>query len=230
MKEELGRRAQNKQRTRQSIRRAAMLLFARHGFDSVTTAQVAEASGVSAATLFNYFATKEDLFFGQVEQLERELAHVVSSVRPGQSILHALQGHVVYELTAGRAFTDPSAVASFHTTLVRSPHLRGREAEIYERRVLVLTRALALAMGLEQDALAARVAARQFVAAEQIIASELRDRLAAGTAAERALRDLDLFVDDVFRIVRTGVGSLPSRRPEHAAATAPPDDRRPRIL
>lgn len=203
-----GRRELNKRRTRRTIRRSAMALFARHGFDGVTTAQVADAAGVSPATVFNYFATKEDLFFGQVEELERRLAELVASVPPGGSILTALQGHVVYELTAGRAYTDPHAVSSFHAMLAASPTLRAREAEIYERRAAVLTQAL---VDAGQEPLAARVAARQFIAAEQLIAAELRARLAGASPPGRVLRDLEGFLERVFRMVRTGVGDLPSR-------------------
>ncbi len=169
-----GRRELNKQRTRRAIRGAAMGLFAAHGFDEVTTAQVAEAAGVSPATVFNYFATKEDLFFGEIERLENMLIDLVAAVPPGSSIWTALQGHVLYELTAGRAYTDPAAVAPFHAVLAASPSLRAREAEIYERRVFVLTQALRDA---GQESLPASVAARQFVAAEQLVAAELRRRV-----------------------------------------------------
>ena len=120
-----------------------MGLFAAHGFDEVTTAQVAETAGVSPATVFNYFATKEDLFFGEIERLENMLTDLVAAVPPGSSIWTALQGHVLYELTAGRAYTDPAAVAPFHAVLAASPSLRAREAEIYERRDSCLPRRFA---------------------------------------------------------------------------------------
>jgi AcrR family transcriptional regulator len=205
MESTLGRRELNKQRTRRQIRRSAMQLFATHGFDGVTTMQVAEAAGVSAATVFNYFATKEDLFFGQVEELETRLTELVAGVPARASILTALQGHVLYELTAGRATTDPRAVVSFHSILADSPSLKAREAEIYERRVSVLRSALAAA---GQDELTAAVAAREYVAAEQLIAGELRRRLARSASPRRILRDLEGLIDRVFGLVRTGVGDL----------------------
>jgi AcrR family transcriptional regulator len=200
-----GRRELNKQRTRRRIRRSAMQLFAAHGFDGVTTLHVAEAAEVSPATVYNYFPTKEDLFFGQVEELETRLTELVTAVPAGASILTALQGHVLYELTAGRATTDPPAVASFHSILADSPSLKAREAEIYERRVTTLTSAL-VATG--QDKLAAAVAAREYVAAEQLIAAELRRRLAGSASPRRILRDLEGLIDRVFGLIRTGVGDL----------------------
>jgi AcrR family transcriptional regulator len=215
----IGRRESNKQRTRRVIRRSAMGLFTTYGFDDVTTAQVAEEAGVSPATVFNYFATKQDLFFGEVERLETALVDLVATVPPGASIWSALQGHVLYELTAGRAYTDPHAVASFHAILAASPVLRAREAEIYERRVVVLTAALHDA---GHELLTAGVAARQFVAAEQLVAAELRRRLTGRRAPRRILSEVEELVGQIFEMVRTGVGDLAAQ-----PRTAEQADRRP---
>lgn len=202
-----GRRALNKQLTRRTIRRSAMALFKQRGFDGVTTSDIATTAGVSAATLFNYFGRKEDLFFGQVEELEHELAEAVAGVEPGDSIVSVLQSRVLHELTAGRATTNPPAVSSFHAICAASPSLRAREAEIYEARAVVLTRALAAA---GQQPMVARLAARQYIAAEQLVADELRARLARGASPQEALDTLQEFVDEVFDLVRAGIGDLPS--------------------
>ena len=62
----MGLRESKKLHTRQVIADAAMQLFAQRGFDHVTVAEVAEAAAVSEKTVFNYFPTKEDLFFDEV--------------------------------------------------------------------------------------------------------------------------------------------------------------------
>lgn len=204
-----GKRALAKGNTRRALRRAAMGLFLEHGFDEVTTTEVATAAGVSPATLFNYFDTKEDLFFGQVEELERALVEVVRSCPPEESVLRTLQQHVLFELTAGRDRTDPSSVAPFHHQVARSPRLQAREHEIYDRRERVLTTALAEALGLAPDDVRARVAARLYVAAEKLVADELRDQLRRVDAAT-ALRDIRTFIDEVFAILVAGLGPLPA--------------------
>jgi len=51
----------------------ATQLFAEHGFDTVTLAQIAEASDVSIKTIFNHFGSKEDLHFDRVEELSLSL-------------------------------------------------------------------------------------------------------------------------------------------------------------
>ncbi len=165
---------------------------------------------MSPATVFNYFATKQDLFFGEVERLEQELADLVAAVPPGDSIWSALQGHVVYELTAGRAYTDPHAVGPFHAILAASPGLRAREAEIYERRVVVLTQALCDA-GAGTDDLECRRAAVH--AAEQLAAAELRRRLTGRRAPRRVLNEVEELVGQSLRD-----GAYRSRRPRRATA------------
>src|SRR2546430_1522303 len=64
----MGLRDAKKLRTRQEIADQAMKLFAQRGFDGVTVAEVATAADVSEKTVYNYFPTKEDLFFAARKQ------------------------------------------------------------------------------------------------------------------------------------------------------------------
>lgn len=48
-------------RTHESLKRAALELFAERGYDATATAQVAERAGVSEMTLFRHFPAKEAL-------------------------------------------------------------------------------------------------------------------------------------------------------------------------
>ena len=63
-------RAENKEKTRKAILRAALELFAKKGFYATTTKVVARKAGIAEGTLFNYFPTKEDLalYFFEEEQ------------------------------------------------------------------------------------------------------------------------------------------------------------------
>lgn len=61
---ELGLRELKKERTRRTLLRTAYELFEEKGYDKTTTAEIARAAEVSPGTFFNYFATKDDLVFG----------------------------------------------------------------------------------------------------------------------------------------------------------------------
>src|SRR4051812_44688099 len=87
----MGLREFKKQRTRRELADTAMRLFASRGFDHVTVAEVAEAAGVSEKTVFNYFPTKEDLFYDEVPEREEAFRQVIRNRHPGESILDALR-------------------------------------------------------------------------------------------------------------------------------------------
>jgi len=63
-----GKRAQNKERTKRDILRAALGLFSKNGFFRTTTKQISNKAKIAEGTLFNYFKTKEDLALYFFEQ------------------------------------------------------------------------------------------------------------------------------------------------------------------
>lgn len=78
-----GKRAANKEKTRQAILQAALALFAEKGFYQTTTKAISRRAGIAEGTLFNYFPSKEDLalyFF------ERELDAVIHWYQHDQRI------------------------------------------------------------------------------------------------------------------------------------------------
>ena len=64
-----GKRAKNKERTKERILAAALELFREKGLEGTTTKEVSKKAGIAEGTLFNYFKTKEDLalYFFQKE-------------------------------------------------------------------------------------------------------------------------------------------------------------------
>src|SRR4029077_7584745 len=84
-----GLRERKKEQTRQEISDTATALFAGHGFDQVTIAQVADAAGGSKMTVTNYFPRKEDLVFDRAGHIIGGLAQAVRDRRPGEGLLDA---------------------------------------------------------------------------------------------------------------------------------------------
>jgi AcrR family transcriptional regulator len=203
-----GLRARRKRHTRETINAAAMTLFSEHGFDAVTVADVARQAGVSVATVFNYFNTKEDLFFDEVNPLRDALVSAVHRCPPEASLLLALRDQVLYQLTAGRTEDDAEEVLRFHATVVDSPDLLRREQQDQLLRRQALTAALTEAVGTDTPLLTAELAAAQYLAAEAVIGAELRTRLLSGQPLPDALADLRPVTAEIFGRLRTGLGPL----------------------
>jgi AcrR family transcriptional regulator len=213
MTAQVGRRQQHKRRTREAINSAAMELFFAAGFDSVTVAEVANRAGVSVATVFNYFDTKEDLFFDEVQPLAAELAATVRDCPPGTSVLAALRAQLGYQLTGGRSEPDYPEVARFHDAIGHSAALQRREQEIQLHRRQVLARALADALGEEHPSPTSQLAAAQYLTVEHIVAGRLRGMLRDGSSTAAALQELMPVADQLFAAVRDGLGPLPKASP-----------------
>lgn len=77
-----GLREQQKARTRNAIREAALRLISEQGYAKTTVEQIAETAGVSHMTFFRYFPTKEQLVVGG-EYFETESRAIVESMPPG---------------------------------------------------------------------------------------------------------------------------------------------------
>lgn len=71
---------------RRLIIESAAKLFSRHGFRGTTTREIARAVGVSEATVFKHFATKEDLYSAIIEAKAQthEILETVSTVAAGR--------------------------------------------------------------------------------------------------------------------------------------------------
>src|SRR5689334_6493952 len=122
----MGLRETKKEETRREIAATAMRLFVQRGFDHVTVAEVASAAHVSETTVFNYFATKEDLFFDEVPQRQAALAAAIRDRGPGQSIVTALRRLQAADCPR---LSSP-AFATFARIIEESPALQAKELEV----------------------------------------------------------------------------------------------------
>lgn len=76
----LGRRELNKQQTRGRLLDAARVLFAAQGVLGTTVEEIADQAGVSRATFFNYFPTKDDLLGALHTSTMDSLANTIDSL------------------------------------------------------------------------------------------------------------------------------------------------------
>jgi AcrR family transcriptional regulator len=95
----LGRREENKQRTRAALERAAARLFEENGFAATTVRDIAAAAGVGERTFFRYFPSKEDLILQQVRDLIPGVMDGVRARPAAEPPLVALREAIVDWLT-----------------------------------------------------------------------------------------------------------------------------------
>lgn len=58
---------------KRKVIKAALILFSKQGYDGTSTAQIAETSGMSQATIFKYFKSKDDLLIFIIEPIIEHL-------------------------------------------------------------------------------------------------------------------------------------------------------------
>jgi AcrR family transcriptional regulator len=95
----LGRREENKLRTRSALERAAARLFEEQGFGATTVRDIAAAAGVGERTFFRYFPSKEDLVLQEVRDLIPGLMRAVRERPAEESPLTALREAMATWLT-----------------------------------------------------------------------------------------------------------------------------------
>jgi AcrR family transcriptional regulator len=98
------RRGERQERGRFEILEAAAPLFAMHGYHGMSMRDLARATGMSLANLYNYFAAKEDLAFAlqtrAFETLIDSAEEAIAGVTDPRARLHALiLSHVRYVAT-----------------------------------------------------------------------------------------------------------------------------------
>jgi AcrR family transcriptional regulator len=201
------RRARKKAQTRAQIRSVARELFAEHGFDSVTIADIAARADVAVQTVFNHFPAKEELFFdGRADWVEAP-AEAVRARAPGVPPLTALREHLMESLRGYlRALADP-AHRCVVATLEASPALSAYERELHHRSVRALSHALVEAYAdAEQPGdgsgvhprISASLTAAIWMAAIQALVVEQRRELSRVAAPDEMSAAVELLATEVF--------------------------------
>jgi AcrR family transcriptional regulator len=200
----VGLRETKKQQTREHVAAEAMRLFALRGFDHVTVSEIAEAADVSEKTVFNYFTTKEEIFFDEVPARLALLARAIRERKPGESVFSVLRG--LQSRDAGRLTSE--RFATFARIIEESHALQAKELEIMGHFADVLAETLQETLGVKE--LDATIAANALVSVQwQIFRNARRGALEGkhGPAAERKLR-ADL--NRAYTLLEHGLGALES--------------------
>lgn len=124
-----GLRERNRARTYADITEAAIDLFSEQGFDATTVDQVAVAAGVSPATFFRYFATKEDVLFTDEAASAAELVAAVAARSDRNPSVRALAEPIV---AFARSIPGPTSPNGRRLTelVMTTPSLASRSLRI----------------------------------------------------------------------------------------------------
>lgn len=142
--------------TREALQAAALRLFAERGYAATSCADVAAEAGVSPATLFRYFPTKEDLVLHDV--YDPMIAEAVRA-RPTEEGPVTATRRALVELLAGFDEEAMGPVRQRTALVLGEPALRARSHEQRDSMVEHLAPVYADRLGLPADDTAVVVAA-----------------------------------------------------------------------
>jgi AcrR family transcriptional regulator len=204
-----GLRERKKAETRQLLWSTAVRLFEERGFDNVSVAEIAAAANVSKMTVFNYFATKEDLIVGPMDEHIDEPAQVVRARPAGQSAVAALRAHFLDRLAARDTVTglnDNPGILSVLRLVENTPTLAARVLSFAARSQAALATALAETTGEPPDALTPRLVAAQLIGVQFALVSENRRTIASGVSADAAYPAAKTAAETAFDLLEKGLG------------------------
>jgi AcrR family transcriptional regulator len=130
---------------RERLERAALALFAEHGYDATTVAQIADRAGLTKSTFFRHFADKREVLFGGPDMLAKLFSDAIRTAPPAATAVDCLAAAL--QAVAAVAFTPDR-----HDFAAQRRAVIAANSELQERELLKRAR-LASAMA---DALLAR--------------------------------------------------------------------------
>jgi AcrR family transcriptional regulator len=210
-----GLRERKKQQTRDLIADTARRLFAERGFDAVKVAEIARAAEVSEKTVFNYFPTKEDLFYSRLEAFEEELLAAIREREPGETVLAAF-GRFVLDARGVFALPDDAEATerlrTINRVITQSPALLARERQVFARYTESLAALLAEETGAGEDDVEPRVVAAALLGVHRSLIDYVRRRVAAGAGARELGLELQEQGERALAVLERGLGDYGVKR------------------
>jgi AcrR family transcriptional regulator len=200
---EPGLRERKKQRTRETIARAAFELFDRDGFHETTIPAIAAAADVSPRTVSAYFPAKEDLVFPDQEATFARLAARLEARDGGETTAEALRAWIATELPYWK---EHDAEIRMQRRIVDSDEgLQAVEQRHRAQGEQLIAAAIAEDQGASPDDLEPRMAAAATFAIFGVVGDEKEGSRATSVEDEPVVLRL---LDRALRFVDAGIRSL----------------------
>ncbi|WP_214411808.1 TetR family transcriptional regulator [Sphaerisporangium fuscum] len=173
-----------RERTRQAMRaelaEIALRMFLERGFEETTVDDIAREAGMSKRTFFRYFPSKEDVVFGDADDLGEQVAQEIRARPPGEDPWESLR--VVLGRWEGRI--DACAQELANLRLIEStPSLKARMQHKRDGLRRRIAEAVRDRPGAELDAFTAELLTGAAGAALDTVA---REWMRSGGTADRA--------------------------------------------
>jgi AcrR family transcriptional regulator len=192
-------RSRTRENVRVQIAEVAFNVFAERGFDAVTATEVAEAAGISRASFFRYFESKEDAVFVAQEELGAKIAGRLRERPAGEDAWSALRQSLDPIIAVYRESPTQSLA---RLRLTRSTtKLRAHQLERFDQWKQLIGAALAERLGVE----IVDVGVEALVAAALASLNAASSRWAASDGAD----DLIELIDEAFAAI---AGPFPELR------------------
>jgi AcrR family transcriptional regulator len=141
---------------RERLERAALALFAEHGYDATTVAQIADRAGLTKSTFFRHFADKREVLFGGQDLLAERFGEAIRTAPAAATTAGCLAAALA---AAAAAFTPDRHDLAPQRRAVIAAHSELQERELLKRARLAAVMADAL-VARGTDDTTARLAAQ----------------------------------------------------------------------
>jgi AcrR family transcriptional regulator len=141
---------------RDRLEAAALALFAEHGYDATTVAQIADRAGLTKSTFFRHFADKREVLFGGQDMLVESFTAAIAAAPSAATTADCL--------AAALAAAAPAFIPERHDLAPQRRIVIAANSELQERELLKRARlAAAVAAALQArgtDEVTAQLAAQ----------------------------------------------------------------------
>lgn len=122
-------RARVREGTRIEVGMIALDLFAEKGFEATTAGEAADAAGISRASFFRLFSSKEEAVFARQEATGAVIAATLAERPPQEDHWTALQS--AFKASTDRYLEDPERALARSRLILENPSLRARRLEVH---------------------------------------------------------------------------------------------------
>jgi AcrR family transcriptional regulator len=215
--EPTGLRERKKQQTRQHIAETARRLFTQRSFETVTVSEIARQADVAEQTVYNYFPTKEDLFFWRFESFEESLLAAIRDRERAETPLTAFRRWFLAQRGLLNQQPLSDELRAISRVIAESPALLAREQQIFARFTASLAHLLANEAGAPPDDVEAAVVANAVIGVQRTLVAHVRTQILAGAVNPRLARETRAHAERAIDRLQLGLGSYPH------GAERPPD-------